>query len=646
MPTHNRSTFYVTLLASIFMAASFAAAQIGDYVCGCAGCLGGGLCFYADGGAEGITEVSSDQLPQAAQIANRWTNTASGGTGTQGSPIKLTWGFAQPGVNTNAGASNTGASGNSLISFLDNLYGDNTTSTDYTQRSWFSQFEDSFNRWSEIAGLEYEYAVDNSRGTVGGGGASGQLGVRPDVRIAGRALANGSNGGNVLAVNYFPNNGDMIIDIQDSGFYGNFANNSRRLRNVIMHEHGHGLGFRHVESSNGSFLMEPFINTSFDGPQFDDILAAQRNYGDPLEKRGGNDTLSRATRTSLSEIGSEWAIGTSTSGRSVSASATDFISIDDNSDIDYFRINVREDSSLEALLTPVGPTYQQGPQGGTQTTFNAARQSDLRLQVFNFQGNLVGSAPVTGLGQVERVDELNLEGGTSYFLRIIGSANATQFYRLDATLDAAVPGGTEVELTQVTANSSQLSLVNDGVTMTLNAVGNGATFVPTAIGLGISSAEDSGSRLSIGVNGDLTTEEAIQLSFDQDVILEGLQLSNLNSDGSEQLEISVVSGPNPFAGLSGYDDDYLLGAESLTWSTTLADFQTGPTIVSFDRIGQDDLLVRAGTVLSLTSRSADAGGFLLNSVFYTALGVQIPEPSSFALFAIACVGCFLRRSGR
>ncbi|MCQ6458457.1 matrixin family metalloprotease, partial [Vibrio parahaemolyticus] len=89
--------------------------------------------------------------------------------------------------------------------------------------------------------------------------------VRGDVRIGGHTI-DGSSG--TLAYNFFPNTSDMVIDTADS-FYSVTTDNSLRLRNVIMHEAGHGLGISHVESNNGSFLMEPFINLGFDGPQFD-----------------------------------------------------------------------------------------------------------------------------------------------------------------------------------------------------------------------------------------------------------------------------------------------------------------------------------------------------------------------------------------
>ena len=63
----------------------------------------------------------------------------------------------------------------------------------------------------------------------------------------------------ILAYNFFPNSGDMVIDVPDS-FYNNTSNNSLGLRNTLAHEHGHGLGLSHVCPVNQTKLMEPFIS--------------------------------------------------------------------------------------------------------------------------------------------------------------------------------------------------------------------------------------------------------------------------------------------------------------------------------------------------------------------------------------------------
>jgi hypothetical protein len=61
---------------------------------------------------------------------------------------------------------------------------------------------------------------------------------------------------------------------------------------MLMHEHGHGLGYSHVDPTVGVKLMEPFLNTGFDGPQQDDIRGFQLQYGDNYES---NNTPGAAT---------------------------------------------------------------------------------------------------------------------------------------------------------------------------------------------------------------------------------------------------------------------------------------------------------------------------------------------------------------
>ena len=61
------------------------------------------------------------------------------------------------------------------------------------------------------------------------------------------------------------------------------SNSNRNLRNVLGHEHGHGLGMAHTCSSDALILMAPAVGSSFDGPRQDDIRGIQRHYGDPFE---------------------------------------------------------------------------------------------------------------------------------------------------------------------------------------------------------------------------------------------------------------------------------------------------------------------------------------------------------------------------
>ena len=264
---------------------------------------------------------------------DRWTTTASGPTGEMGDPITLTWSFVPDGTLI------SGEGPSDLISFLDGLFGEGAGGADLRQRPWFDHFAQSFDRWSQLSGMSFEYepADDGvTHGTV-----SGALGTRGDVRIGG---VNVDGSGDTLAYNFFPNNGDMVLDTAESAFFGNPSGGFLRLRNTIMHEHGHGLGLSHVVSNTSSFLMEPVISTAFDGPQFDDIRGVQWFYGDALEKSNnglGNDRLELATELGSLLDGATVQIGSDAGPDTViGGSETDFVSIDSNTDIDFYSIRV------------------------------------------------------------------------------------------------------------------------------------------------------------------------------------------------------------------------------------------------------------------------------------------------------------------
>ena len=154
---------------------------------------------------------------------------------------------------------------------MDSLYGDISV--------WQPIFQQALDEWTAVAGITYVYEPNDDGVGMNTGGSDGVAGVRGDVRI-GAAFIDGNSG--VLAYNYFPDSGDMVLDSADN-FYNQLGGQSIRLRNVLSHEAGHGIGLSHVESSTDAFLMEPFIQTSFTGPQEDDKRGSGRGYGDYLE---------------------------------------------------------------------------------------------------------------------------------------------------------------------------------------------------------------------------------------------------------------------------------------------------------------------------------------------------------------------------
>jgi len=385
--------------------------------------------------------ASAQQVPD--YDAGRWNGwaamTPTQGYG-QGSPLTLTWGFMAPGTTI---SDNYGTAGNNLQTRLNTIYG--------SQSVWQPLFQSVFDRWSSISGLTYQYVTYDDGAILNNSSfQGGVLNVRPDVRIGGKTLdGNPPSGTNTLAYNYFPVWGDMVIDTGDT-FFNTTTNNSIRLRNVVTHEHGHGLGMGHIESngsgaSNGAFSLEPFINTNFDGPQYHDILAVQRMYGDAYEKivtasgpsaGQGNDVVGRASN--LGAVGSTpLRIGQSAKTLIVQPNEVDFISIDDQSDTDFYSFDVGTAGQLSVTLEALGFTYnltQQG--GGGLTPFDTNLRSDLALALFDQNGTtMLASANATGFGGDEFIF-FNLLSGGRYFIRVTGIDNADalnfdiQFYGL------------------------------------------------------------------------------------------------------------------------------------------------------------------------------------------------------------------------
>ena len=416
--------------------------------CACARC-----CQHASASQQiDPSGITPDLNPIAFTFANndRWSFTATDGGGLgQGDPTTLTWSFVPDGTDIDsASISGSSLSGSSLVAFLDNLMDPGMTGgADLTQRAWFTIFDTSSKRFEELSGLTLNYEP-NDDGNANGGidGFSfpfGALGTRGDIRIGGHSI-DGQAGSNTLAYNYFPNHGDMVIDTDNSTFYNG---NSVGFRNVVMHEMGHGLGIAHVEPVNQTKLMEPFISTQFEGPQIDDIQAIHRGYGDKFEKDNGgagNDfsPLTNATPLGVVSLGSTVSIGTDAtdSGDGIESievfpSEDDFISIDDNSDIDFLSFTLNNTALVDLVLTPAGgPIYNQGVQdgvGGNENPFDPTSQSNLTLVLYDTDGSTpLVTAADKGIGNADSILGQVLNSGT-YFASITGAANLTQLYRLD-----------------------------------------------------------------------------------------------------------------------------------------------------------------------------------------------------------------------
>ena len=159
------------------------------------------------------------------------------------------------------------------------------------------------------------------------------------------------------------------------------------------------------------------------------------------------------------------------------------------------------------------------------------------------------------------------------------------------------------------------SITQRGVTVSLEAIGSNAVFDGNSVGVGVNSGLDTGNNSEQRrVDGSLTTPEAIRFSFDSDVVLESILLGSLSTNnGNETVDLTFISGDNPFSGLSGYDSgDFSRDGDSLSFTTTNGG--DTPYLLEFGVLNRDDLVITEGTVLELTAEPATNGGILLNQI--------------------------------
>ncbi|QDT70073.1 Matrixin [Planctomycetes bacterium MalM25] len=367
---------------------------------------------------------------------SRWQSTSAGSTGDEGDPITLTWSFIPDGTQVRRPENTLLQDPSDLIAEFDAAFGAGPGGADLTLRPWFTYFEQSFDRMSELMGVTYVYEPnDNSQDHGVGSGISG---FRGDVRIGGIGM-DGSGG--TLAYNYFPSGGgDMALDTDDlASFFTDSTNNYRVLRNTIMHEAGHGLGLEHSSSGNADFLMEAAINESFDGPQHDDLRGFHWLYGDALEKGGRNETAATATDLGALAVGGSLSIGAGGTGASIGMNETDFVSIANEDDDDYFAFTIAEPVRLDATMTPRGASYLQGA-----AAFDTTSTNDLFLTIYDTDGTtLLIEEAIGPAGVAETVTDFALDTAGTYYARVrsvtLAFGQVVQFYQLDLSAQSLIP---------------------------------------------------------------------------------------------------------------------------------------------------------------------------------------------------------------
>ncbi len=399
---------------------------------------------------ENITdeELSDPPAPRYQLQGSSWTSTRTHPTIAQGEPFFLTYSFVLDGTSIPASVwdVNQSAQGSNLFATMNAQFPGGMD-------AFRAEVREAFDQWQAVTNIRYvEVPDDGAAFTFANGGAvptPTAIG-RGDIRIAMR-LVDGTgvdlNGDGVVdrdvaAYNRYPvNGGDMVLDSGNIALFTDSTDDYRRLKNVLAHEHGHGLGINHVMPQNATKLMEPALNTNFDGPQEDDIRAAVSLYGDPAET---NESLSEAMP-----------IGSVAEGQPALLAPNYEMALERNASDDWYKFNATGGTELTITLEPVGTTYQQGAQPLNAATpvvlntVNALAARNLQLIIYNAGGILIELADDNPAGQAESLT-MTVPGSGIYYTRVnsMDGGNDPQRYRIRVERD----GGPEIDVVAQTAS--------------------------------------------------------------------------------------------------------------------------------------------------------------------------------------------------
>lgn len=386
----------------------------------------------------------------------------------------LTWSFIPDGTMTDADTSN-------LFAKMDEKFAND-------RAKWISKFVAYLTRWSSLGGFSYARKSvsgqewdDGVQYSNGSGGAGN--GVRGDMRIGGHDI-DGENG--ILAYNYFPTYGEMVVDMSEK--WEDPTNDFRSLRNTLGHEHGHGIGIAHVCPANGKKLMEPYLNTSFDGPQEDDVRACHGMYGDKNEP---NNVTAQATNLgAILAGGPAVTFGDEDATRPANVSS---LSITSPSDIDFYRLSVDKPTQVQVKVIPLGSVYQDGPQTGAcdaGTLLDAKAAQNLAITMYAADGvTVLGTQNATLAGNSETLKVPVAAIGT-FFVKIwSASGGKAQMYTMEVVADRAGPVISKADPSTIGQNTGPRTVNLTGISFKtpLTAKWTSPSGVPTNISLTVAS---------------------------------------------------------------------------------------------------------------------------------------------------------------
>lgn len=406
----------------------------------------------------GIAAIAGASSARAYDLGNRWSATQIDGGGLQrGDPVTLRWSIVPDGVSYER--SSAGKTSD-LIQFLDDGWNVPAAqrTPDFTNRPWWDVIHNAYAQYARVSAVTLTYVAERTAT----GGNTGMVG---DIRLGGEMFGDGPGG--ALADNVYPDGGDMRIDTtkESNGTVGFYFSSEPGLRNLVIHETGHGVGLGHTSPQNNSAkaVMEGGLRTDIWGLQFDDIYGLNRLYGDPYESNGGNDTYATAIDLGSFTTTGRAAMGLDATDTAVEQMDGDWLGIDGRNDPDWFKFSVSGETFAKLQVKPIGPTYETEELG----VFNASAQGDLVLQVYKVEPSSQQIAAVDDgvVGDAETINSLYVAPG-DYYLRVRNKLDTNQFYRVDLLLNDSLPNaGTSADInldgdtniddwTQFLANSS------------------------------------------------------------------------------------------------------------------------------------------------------------------------------------------------
>ena len=389
------------------------------------------MACYAEG-----TPLTTIALVENA-LGRFWGDRYNAGNSWNGTAVNtvytIRWSFVPDGLNIPSGVGEPAAP-STLFASMDAKFGGN-------RALWISKFQQCFDRWGQITGLNYVRvtAGSNAWDDGAGWGNGGADNARGDVRIS---MHNIDNANGILAYCSFPSNGDMVIDSSES--WGSSGSDYRFLRNTVMHEHGHGIGLFHVCPTSQSKLMEPFLSTNYDGPQQDDIRAGQYLYGDVYEPNG---TVALATDIGALAVGGT--INPSNLPGTITAN-TSATSIANGFDVDFFKFTTSQNLLATITVTPIGTTYDSSAQNadgscGSGNNINALSMSNLAISAYASNGTTqLVTQNSAAAGAAEVLNNVLLSPPGTFYARVSAASvtsGQNQLYRI------TVNGTSSVSLT-------------------------------------------------------------------------------------------------------------------------------------------------------------------------------------------------------